>query len=124
MIVDAWVVLGEDARRAARNVWSEVPKHASLSGAGDASQSVLLLRVGSLTIAEWSHNGRCRVWQDGARSAPRFHAASYAKTDLRNAPDFEIAHMASDSYSWQMKLADYIRRETQCDVRQPEYKVR
>lgn len=124
MIHDAWVVLGEDARRAARRVWSDIPEHASLSGAGDPSQSVLLLKIGALTIAEWSHNGRCRVWRDGARSAPKFHAAHYDRTDLKRPSDFEISHMGSASYSWQLRLAEFIRRETQCDVRQSEYRVR
>lgn len=124
MIHDAWVILGEDARRAARRVWADIPQHASLMGAGDASQSVLLLRIGTLTIAEWSHNGRCRVWRDGVKGAPKFHRAEYDRAELKGRADFEISHMGSTAYSWQLKLADYIRRETQCDVRQTEYRVR
>jgi hypothetical protein len=123
LISDAWVVLGEDARQLAKTVWSEAPSFASLEGAGDPTQSVLLLQVGALSIAEWSHNGRCRVWRDGSRSAPKFHMPRYRRYELRDAPDFEITHTASESFSWQAKLADFIRRETQCDVRLEEYRV-
>ncbi len=123
LIADAWVVLGEDARRLARGVWSESPSFGSLEGTGDSTHSVLLLQVGSLSIAEWSHNGRCRAWRDGSRAAPKLYLPRYSRNQLLAAPDFELTHSSSETYSWQGKLADFIRRETQCDVRLGEYRV-
>ena len=43
-----------------------------LSGASP-EQSVLLLRMSGVTIAEWSHNGSCRMWLDGNKDAPKLY---------------------------------------------------
>jgi hypothetical protein len=124
LISDAWVVLGDDARRTARSAWEDVPPYAILRGSSDRSHSVLLLRVGSLTIAEWSHNGSCRVWNNGNKSAPKFYDRLYASSQLREGADAECAHRGSERYTWQRTLANYIGSETGCSVIQSEYRVR
>jgi hypothetical protein len=121
MIGDAWVVLGEEARAAARRIWKEVPPYGILHGSGDSAHCVLLLKIGSLTVAEWSHNGKCRIWCDGNELAPNFYERLYLKAQLRDGADEELIHMASDYYTWQGKLASLIRSETGCEVWQRDY---
>jgi hypothetical protein len=124
LISDAWVVLGEEARRIARTAWRDVPPYAILYGTQDRSHSVLLLRIGSLTVAEWSHNGKCRIWRDGSDTVPKFYERLYLRDQLRDGADAEIVPTWSEHYTWQGKLANIIRRETGCDVRQADYRVR
>ena len=53
-----------------------------LRRAREPNQSVLIMRIGELTIAEWSHNGSLRFWRESSRSKPRLHAAIYEPDDL------------------------------------------
>jgi hypothetical protein len=48
------------------------------------NQSVLLMRLGDLVIAEWSHSGAMRFWKSGSKDAPEFHLKEYNASDLRN----------------------------------------
>jgi hypothetical protein len=47
-------------------------------------QSVLLMRLGDLVIAEWSHNGAMRFWKADSKAAPEFHLTDYNGADLRS----------------------------------------
>ncbi len=48
------------------------------------NQSVLLMQIGDLTIAEWSHSGKIRFWRQGYEQGPKFHAQVYRAYSLRN----------------------------------------
>lgn len=125
LISDAWVVLGDEARRTARQAWKDAaPSYAILYGTGEPNHSVLLLKIGSLIIAEWSHNGKCRIWKAGNEAQPGFYERLYRRAELRDDPDFEIVHHSSDTYNWQGRLAGYIRRETGYEVRLADYRLR
>ena len=98
--------------------------------------SVLLLRIGSLVVAEWSHNGPCSVWDEAAGEAgPALHRPRYDSRELKkahvgdNSPDNMARqgvfwHVGSNTYRWQHRIAEYLRAHTQLVVRRSEYEVR
>ena len=88
VISDLTLVLAADADSVARKArgrqgGAEYMKWATLDLA-DAKQSVLLIRLGDLVIAEWSHNGAMRFWRASDRAAPEFHLSEYSARLLRS----------------------------------------
>ena len=123
VVENAWVAFGtsgaEVARRIAERTTDNLMRQfATLSGAG-SDQAVLLLSIGDLIIADWSHNGRLRVWRRGNPSAPEFSLRSYLASDLRNGSEFDTVHIPSDG--WQAKAEAYIRRHTGIRMLESEY---
>lgn len=123
-ISDVWVVLGPEARDEAQRMGQTLRlpsgSYGMLSGA-NRRQSALLLRIGSLTIMEWSHDGACRIWRD-PRLAPPLYQRVYDREDLMNRNyDKRILHHSSQDYGWQRKLADYIRDQTGITVTSRDY---
>ena len=93
---NAWVAFGSDGAQVARRIADDTAdklmrRFATLGGAG-SDQAVLLLSIGDLVIADWSHNGRLRIWRRGNPSAPEFNMKSYLATELRVASDFDTVH--------------------------------
>lgn len=95
---------------------------AKLRGA-EPSQSVLLMRLRGLTIAEWSHNGSCRIWLDGHPNTPRLFEKRYDARSLRSAADFVQPHLGSDGYSWQARIAEWLRENNGPDIRPEDYRI-
>lgn len=86
VISDLTLILATDANAVARrtqgqSVESEYMKWSSLKS--QPNHSVLLMRLGDLVIAEWSHDGALRFWKAGSKSAPQFHKREYAARELR-----------------------------------------
>lgn len=120
-ISEAWPILGRRARdainRAMRETAEKTP-YGTLQGV-EASQSVLVMTIGTLLIAEWSHNGRCRVWhlENGTSQSLRSRwlyniQAPVSAEELRRSADFELVHRGSEQGGWQRKLYDHIHRYT------------
>jgi len=108
-IDEAWVLFGRDARNRAANAFEESAGYGELIG-GLSNHCVLLLRIGNLTIADWSHSGKCRMWNGGNTQAPKlYQRAPYHVTQLQKDPDFEQAHHGSDRHSWQERVAEEIQ---------------
>jgi hypothetical protein len=137
-IDDAWVVFESAGARAARSMFG---KDISFAEFGHRSgiqrgHSVLLLRIGPLVVAEWSHNGTCSVWDEATNEVgPPLHRSQYDSRELRkpHAGDNSHENMArhgvfwhsgSDSYRWQRRISEYIRAHAQIIVRQSEYEVK
>ena len=113
LLSDAWPVLGEAAREDARRLWGADAIHfARLHGSSDQNHSVLLMRVGHLTIADWSHNGKCRMWVPQNADCPEFYQPLYTRAELMRGADEEFVHHNSDKHGWQSKVANYIAHET------------
>lgn len=112
VITDAWLVLGQHARRQGRKILGAAGgTWGQLGGGGDNSQSVLLMRLGGLTIAEWSHNGSCRIWLDGAPSAPPLYQRIYRRTQLASTSSEEaVRHDAHGR--WKDTIARIVYRQT------------
>jgi len=123
-IADACVVLGENAELEARRRWRDaIPAHGELSG-GLPDHCVLILRVANVVVTEWSHNGTCRLWLQGDKGCPRFHARRYSRDDLTQKARHEQRHDGNTHYTWQQRLAGVIRRETGISVTQAQYRLR
>lgn len=90
----------------------------------EPSQSVLLMRLAGLTIAEWSHNGSCRIWLHGHPKEPRLFQNRYHAGSLRTVADFVQPHHGSDGYLWQSRVAEWLRQNNGPDIRQADYQVR
>jgi hypothetical protein len=123
-ISDAWVVLGAQAARLIRRgVGTEGVAAGRLRAGGgvQSNQSVLLMRIGGLTIAEWSHNGTCRVWDAGNRTAPRLYEVEYRRDQLIDGCAWDQRHDGSPEGRWQAHVANHIARETGIRVTHGEY---
>jgi hypothetical protein len=114
-IGDAWFALGPNAHFQGSQIRARQSdlRFAVLSGAGvQQNQSVLIMRLGDFIIAEWSHNGKCRIWRDSDNRAPCLYEKQYNSTDLRSGCEYEQVHHWSESGTWQRQINDYLRRET------------
>lgn len=115
-VSDAWVVFGtsgaamarDAARRSNDSSLSQFGRFGSSGASG--SQAVLILSIGNLRIAEWSHSGKCRMWTGNER-APAPYEKSYSVYALRNAP-WEESHTGAEQGNWQRSFRNKIRAET------------
>jgi len=99
-VTDLTLILATEAGRIAKQAQRASPdteymKWSNLSGA-NSNQSVLLMRLGDLVIAEWSHSGALRFWRVGDKAAPEFHKPSYVGQELRRA-------------SMEVRIGDFMR---------------
>ncbi|MYA63554.1 MAG: hypothetical protein F4139_03860 [Gemmatimonadetes bacterium] len=130
LIDDIWFALGS---RAESMLWkmSDDPEvletTAELYGA-QSDQSVLLMRMPGITIAEWSHNGSCHLWLDGAVGAPKLYEREYSAYALRRPypyPDVPDAHSqrhdGSQHGKWQDQIARWLRENTGIVVHRKKY---
>ena len=122
-ILDAWFVLGTAALNIMRSL-SEQEDYAcgQLRGA-QSNQSVLLMRMHGATVAEWSHNGSCRIWLDGNRHAPQLHReeSPYWGEELRRGADFTQPHYGSPTGGWQGAIAWWLENNIGIEVSREEY---
>lgn len=118
-IAEAWVALGPIAKIAAKEFIGSKGSYASLSG-GLRSHSVLIMKIGSLIITEWSHTGKFRVW-DTNSSAPVLYKRAYDRGNLVYGFDYEGAHSGSENGSWQYKLSQRIKDYSGLNVSHREY---
>ncbi|KRA28532.1 MULTISPECIES: EH signature domain-containing protein [unclassified Brevundimonas] len=120
MISAAWVAFGSDgAARADRAAQRTGDKSLSMfgrlaSGSGRSSQhAALIMKIGDLTIAEWSHNGKWNIW---GRNDPK-HPVLF-RHNSRRLPDYDSSELmrapTSGSHTtwWQSRVADIIKNET------------
>lgn len=123
VVEKAWVAFGSSGADVARAIAESTTdtfmrRFATLSGSG-SDQAVLLLSIGDLIIADWSHNGRLRIWRRGNPSAPQFNLQSYVASELRTDSEFDTVHLPPDG--WQGKAEAYIRRHTGIRLLESEY---
>lgn len=108
-VLDAWVVLGPEAKLLTRQIEEMKGQSSELIKPPLSNHSVLLMRIGNLVVADWSHNGKCRIWREGDHQAPALYRSKYDASELRAAADFEVTHHSSASGGWQTKIHDHIR---------------
>ena len=125
------MALGPQAARAADISVDKGPACGKLrSGDGVLpSYSLLLMEIGDLVFAEWSHSGKCRAWKRTDPRAPRLGRVQYTRGDviipsMQIVPTYSedgIVHHGSDAGRWQQRLANFIYNETNIRVMHPEY---
>lgn len=130
VISDAWVAFASNgatkaqqiARRHEDNSWLSF---GNLYGSGDPNHAVLILRIGNLTIADFSHNGKCRLWDSRNERAPKPYAKHYDRSDLVNSKaESEYIHSNSPNYLWQGRVASEINNITGVKTIQRDYMPR
>jgi hypothetical protein len=110
-IEQAWVAFGAEGAQLARRAARE-NNEAGLTafGAQEDKSSVhaaLIMRIGDLTIVDWSHNAKCNFWRKGAAGTPELYKPRYPKGTLYSAIE-QHSHSAPSSYSWQKTFAGLI----------------
>ncbi len=113
-ISDAWFALGHMAEReAGRFLQKENLQFGRISGQGaDSSHSTLIMTLGDLRIAEWSHNGRCRFWPQHHRTAPKLYQKEYFALVLRTMDAQPGLDPLAHHNNWQYKFARRIYDNT------------
>ncbi len=128
-IEDAWLALGHRVHSSARTLRDLAGAYGRLEGGGVAGdQSALLMRIGPLVLAEWSHNGKVRAWPADWQNAPRLYRATYGRDDLvgkglpfppnpqsgsgGSSDGMGLSHIGSDRGYWQGSVAELLARRT------------
>ena len=133
LISEAWVVFDASGARAARRAFGKEVSFATFDGSVQSGHAVLLLRIGRGVVAEWSHNGKCHIWNDAEeRTAPRLYRRSYAPNSLRSYGNdsihhstFAVTHWPHDGpNSWQSKVANKLHQMTGIRIPSSSYKVK
>lgn len=87
LVTDFHVAFGSEAAVVARSIRAgkgSAIRWGQLRRTQESNQSVLLMKIGDLTIVEWSHNGSMRFWRSNTRGKPRLHASIYEGPDLKS----------------------------------------
>ena len=113
-VTDAWVVLGKKASSRVRKlIATGDPEYKMLSWAdlegANHDQSVLMMKVGNLTIIEWSHSGACRIWRNEDVQAPVMNKKNYHREDFMKEATHRIVH--DSGKKWQGKLTRVINND-------------
>lgn len=121
VISDAWVLFGPAAQEVAQRAFREtngIQRYGRLNRPSSRDQSVLLLKIGDLTISEFSHNGRVWIWPpESSGTPPIFYRASYVPGQVSGAEVSFVHSNAADLY-WQRNVATTIRNYT--NIQTPE----
>jgi len=109
-IEQAWVAFGDEAATLARRI-ADQTGDSTFRNFGKQSEkskqhTALILKIGDLTIVDWSHSGKYNVWRNGA-AAPKLFKLDY-RYDLLDSAPLRDSHTAPAHYSWQKKLAEII----------------
>ena len=129
VIDEAWVAFAPQALSLARHAFENNTGFAQLltaSGNIQHNHSALIMKIGGLTIVDWSHTpGGCRIWREGNLKAPKLYEPKYNKKDLQKvqnaSSDFNTSHANSAGKHWQNKVARYIAEHTGIRVMRSEY---
>jgi hypothetical protein len=114
----AWVAFGENGVRLA----TEAAKHSddeSMRQYGRVQNSTgrtpdhaaLIMQIGDLVIADWSHKGKYNIWRKGDRGAPQLFRSQYTGYELSSGP-LNGSHVSPDTFSWQNRVAAEIKKYT------------
>jgi hypothetical protein len=114
-VSNAWVAFASNgaavARQMAKETDDNLMRRFAILGGASPDQAVLLLQIGDLFIADWSHNGKLRIWRRGNSNSPKFDELSYIATELRSGSDFDIAHLPPDGWQTRAALATFTSAE-------------
>jgi hypothetical protein len=121
---DVWVAFGSTGKARAKQLAQEMEdpgmlSFSSLKG-GSPDQAVLLLQIGELIVADWSHNGTLRIWREQHQRAPKLYNGEYQAVALRQVADFDQRHTGD----WQRYARDFIAEHTGIRIAVHEYMPR
>jgi hypothetical protein len=128
-VQEAWFILGHEAERqmrAYRDELAEAGGYGQVDEGATPSHSALLMQIGDVVIADWTHNGSCCFWQRNAVRRPVLYGQRYDGNYMRNskrmrrAADQQARELGSGPLwealthheGWEMRFAEAIRRLT------------
>lgn len=134
-ISDSWLALGANVVRSVRANRELQNSYGHLSG-GDPNHSVLLMKIGNLIFAEWSHNGSVRAWNENSNDAPRLFKRTYERSELTRPclqfpPPIDKPHLPTLGANglqhhdgvWQGRVAALLRRRTSLTLQPRDWAV-
>ncbi|HYE36946.1 EH signature domain-containing protein [Methylocaldum sp.] len=130
VINDAWVLFGPNAQSYARRAFGKTRSYGILERGYQvqADHSVLLMKIGKLTVADWSHNGKCHIWIDGNSFTPKLYLQRYTRDDVIRGADYldphgkqGQAHYGSEHGKWQSLVSSYIEKHTKIRISERDY---
>lgn len=143
-IHDAWIVLGDNIAAEAKTISDLRGTYGRLER-GDRNKALMLMHIKGrpgkrdLIAAEWSDNGRLRVWVAEDHRAPKLGRKEYSSQEVEldcltfpkasgsSADDRSTAglvHRHSDEGWWQWRAAERIRRESGVEIHRRDYMPR
>lgn len=124
VVDEAWVAFASDGQFIAKQLFGKERAFANLQSA-DRKHAVLLLRIHGLTIADWSHSGKCHIWEVNVSGSPTLYRKEYAKHELVEGSSNEgVTHSWAARGSWQRKVESYISARTGIHLGFREYMPR
>lgn len=136
LIDEAWVVFETRGQHVARDLFGRDFEFGAFSnGNVQAGHAVLLLKVGTLTVAEWSHSSPCSIWDlEKDENPPLLYKKSYEADSLKkkyNPLDIDddmkkhglFWHRGSKNYTWQKNISDFLKARRRIDLKETEYRV-
>ncbi len=116
---EAWVVFGPQGARRARQLFDDTTLYGRLDRKGTAdNHALLIMKIGGLTVADWSHNGKCHIWLPNSEHAPQLYKGlenldRYKKHEVDYGSDNGgTIHAASANGTWQQRVESFIRENT------------
>jgi len=123
-ITEAWVAFATDGARRARRIDGDHLRFGRLKQISPVqpNHAVLLLKIGSLTVAEWSENGKCYIWRSDNAAAPKLYGTEYTRDNLVSySSNGGQIHGGSAYGSWQKNVVDFIARSTRIRLQEADY---
>jgi hypothetical protein len=138
---EVWVILGPGMATRAKSVKDLANGYGRLEASSQGSeQAVLLIRLGSIVLSEWSNVGPVRAWQIGDPRCPALYRTQYESRDLRakclDFPDHPIRgkggafdgaglwHRDPQGYLWQGCAAAFLQNHTQLRLKPKDYELK
>jgi hypothetical protein len=120
MISAAWVAFGADGAWRAEEA-AKRSSDAGLSmfgrlgsgGGRTAEHAALIMRIGDLTVVEWSHNGRWNIWRRQDKGHPELF-----RHNNKRWPDYQPQELMNGALwgphmgAWQFKVREIVAHET------------
>jgi len=136
-ISEAWVAFGPAGAHRAREVFGEKTGFGNLvtgygrwggvSKAIEKGHAVLIMKIGEFTTVDWSHNGRCIIWETQDKTSPALYQTKYVAGDLAplDKPNggLEQTHAGSNNFAWQRHVADFIGKKTGIKLNDRDFRV-
>ncbi len=118
LVKEAWVGLGSRAESVARSMVREglLKSRSSYGhfkrggGSVDPMHSVIFMKIGDVTVSEWTHAGKMRLYTDLNQRAPLLYRSEYEVYKIRNdgfCDEYVIHHSG-----WQSAAEGLIKRYT------------
>jgi hypothetical protein len=123
-ISDAWVVLGSSLQESSSEFFKDRNSSYAKLHKGNGTKddhACLIMKIGDFIIAEWSHMGQYRLWNESNKSAPKLYQSKYFRYNLITKPEFYGSHVGAKNGRWQETLSTHIADWTGIQMNSADY---